>query len=102
MLPDRFEKAFEYILKYEGSKYVNDPKDRGGETKFGISRRSYRFIDIKDLTEKDAKKIYYCDFWMKGPFEGIKDEALAIKLFDCTVNMGAKQANKLLQRSLRY
>lgn len=100
-MTDRFEKAFRYVLEYEGSKYVNDPTDRGGETKFGISRRSYRFLDIKKLTEKDAKKIYYCDFWIKGPFEKIEDEKLAIKLFDFTINMGAKQAGKLLQRALR-
>ena len=30
--------------------YVNDPKDRGSETKAGISKRAYPNEDIKNLT----------------------------------------------------
>jgi len=43
--------------------YVNDPNDPGGETKFGISKRSYPHLDIKNLTEDDAKKIFIEDFF---------------------------------------
>lgn len=40
MTPDeRFRHAVEIVLKHEGG-YVNDPRDPGGETKYGISKHS--------------------------------------------------------------
>jgi lysozyme family protein len=100
MYSTKFLKAFEYLLKHEGG-YVNDKADPGGETNFGISKRSYPNLDIKNLTLDKAKEIYYRDFWLKGKYEQIEDENIAIKLFDLSVNMGINQANKLIQRALR-
>ncbi len=34
-----FDQAFERVIGHEGG-YVNDPRDPGGETRYGISRRS--------------------------------------------------------------
>ncbi|MDR2781942.1 MAG: hypothetical protein LBB21_05845 [Holosporaceae bacterium] len=96
----KFSKAFEYVLKHEGG-YVNDPADPGGETNFGISKRSYPHLDIKNLTLDQAKEIYFRDFWQKGKYEQIEDKNIAIKLFDLGVNIGINQANKLIQRALR-
>ncbi len=67
MYSQKFEKAFEYVIQNEGD-YVLDKNDPGGETKFGISKRSYPTLNIRDLTLEDAKEIYYRDFWMKGRF----------------------------------
>jgi len=39
-MDERFLKAVEMVLAHEGG-YVNDPNDPGGETKYGISKRSY-------------------------------------------------------------
>jgi lysozyme family protein len=36
-----FDTAFQRLIGHEGG-YVNDPRDPGGETKYGISRRSTR------------------------------------------------------------
>lgn len=66
----KFERAFSCVLQNEGV-YVNDPSDSGGETKYGISKRSYPNLDIKNLTLEEAKKIYFCDYWLKGKFEQI-------------------------------
>ena len=33
-----FDKAFDLVIGAEGG-YVNDPKDPGGETKYGISKK---------------------------------------------------------------
>jgi lysozyme family protein len=66
----------------------------------GISKRSYPNLDIKNLTRDQAKEIYFRDFWLKGKYEQIEDENIAIKLFDLSVNMGIGQANKLVQRAL--
>lgn len=95
-----FIEGIKEILNNEGG-YVNDPSDMGGETKFGISKRTYPNLDIKNLTKREAIQIYYEDFWKKGAFERINHPNIAIKLFDLTVNMGEKQANIILQRALR-
>lgn len=95
-----FEKAFEYLMQNEGE-YVNDPNDPGGETKYGISKRSYPSLDIRNLTVEKAKEIYYRDFWMKGKFDQILDCTLAVQLFDFSVNLGIKVGIRLLQRAIR-
>ena len=57
-----FLRAVKEVLKIEGG-YVNNPNDRGGETKYGISKRAYPNVDIKNLTLDKAKQIYYNDYW---------------------------------------
>ena len=99
-IDEKFEQIINVVLEHEGG-YVNDPNDKGGETKFGISKRSYPNVDIKNLTLNDAKAIYKRDFWDNQPYKNIVDIKLATKVFDLSVNMGSSQANKLLQRALR-
>ena len=53
----KFEDIIKVVLHHEGG-YVNDPKDPGGETNFGIAKRSHPDVDIKNLTKGDATKIY--------------------------------------------
>jgi len=91
----KFELAIPLTLKNEG-RYVDSKNDPGGETNFGLSKRSYPKLDIKALTVEEATEIYRRDFWM---FDGINDQALANKIFDMSVNMGA-MAFRVLQRSL--
>ena len=99
MFSDKFEKAVSLVLKHEGG-YVSDPDDPGGETKYGISKRSYPNLDIENLTEEEAKKIYYEDYWKPNRYEEIEYEPLAVKLFDIAVNIGPRRANRLLQLAL--
>jgi lysozyme family protein len=87
-------------MYHEGG-YSNSTADAGGETKYGISKRSYPYLDIKKLTQDQARQIYFVDFWLKGKYESINDENVALKVFDLAVNVGIPQANKLLQRALR-
>src|SRR5574343_1427713 len=98
-MDERFLKAVARVLEHEGG-YVNDPADAGGETKYGISKRSYPHLNIMALTREQAKKIYYRDWWRRYGYDMIADAGLAAKTFDLSVNMGAKQAHKLLQRSV--
>ena len=44
-----FEKAFDYVLANEEG-YIFDKDDPGGETKFGISKRSYPKMKLKRYT----------------------------------------------------
>jgi lysozyme family protein len=93
-----FDKAFEHVIGIEGG-YVNDPKDPGGETKYGISKRSYPAEDIKNLNIERAKIIYRMDYWNK-----IKGDELPYPLnmfvFDAAVNQGVDPAIDMLQKTL--
>lgn len=97
---EKFKKAFQYVIANEGG-YVFDQNDPGGETKYGISKRSYPRLNIKALSIDEARKIYYCDYWLKGKYDKIDDEKLATQLFDLSVNLGIQGATIVLQRALR-
>lgn len=90
-----FDRAFDLVVGAEGG-YNDVPEDPGGETNFGISRRSYPNEDIKGMTRERAKDIYYNDYWLPlHPFE-LPDQ-VAILLFDMAVNMGRHNAICCLQ-----
>lgn len=93
-----FDEAFERVIGHEGG-YVNDPADRGGETKFGISRRAYPQINIAALTLADAKTIYRRDYWDLCACAAMPRE-LALAVFDLAVNAGRYVAVKDLQLAL--
>ena len=93
-----FSEASDFSIKNEGG-YVNDPDDPGGETNFGISKRSYPEEDIKSMTRDRAVEIYQTDFWDK-PKLGKLPDRLATKVFDTGINVGAKRGVLLLQRML--
>ena len=89
-----FDTAFERLLGNEGG-YVNDPKDPGGETNWGISKRSYPEVDIKNLTQAGAKAIYLRDFWIVLGAE--TRPAVKFQAFDFAVNSGISTAIRKLQ-----
>jgi lysozyme family protein len=93
-----FDDAFMAVIGAEGG-YVNHPADPGGETMYGISKRSYPNEDIKNLTLARAKEIYKKDYW-----DAIKGDqlpyAVARLVFDCAVNMGVKTAIIIMQKCL--
>lgn len=62
---------------------------------------SQQYLNIKELTPEEAKKIYHRDFWKNGKFENVPDKNVATKLFDLSVNMGIRTATIVLQRALR-
>ena len=92
-----FNEIIEKVLKHEGG-YVNDPTDLGGETKYGITKRFYPDVDIKNLTEEQAKEIYKQDYWDKNRVESLPQELWYI-FFDMCINMGRGTAVKILQRA---
>ena len=93
-----FHEAFHLLIGHEGG-YVNDPNDPGGETNFGISKRMYPHLDIKNLTLNEARAIYHRDYWVKALCPSFPDP-LRFQLFDTAVNSGPRQAIVLLQRAL--
>ena len=94
----RSEKFIKKVLIAEGGdKITNDPSDSGGLTKYGISQKAFPNVDIRNLTEEKAIGIYkeiYCD---PCKIDLIKDELLALHVFDFAVTSGVNRAIKTLQ-----
>jgi lysozyme family protein len=88
-----FEPAFTLVVGIEAG-YVNDPRDPGGETKFGISKRAYPNEDIPNLTLERAHELYRRDYWDKLNCDGMSWE-LALITFDCAVNQGVGVARAI-------
>lgn len=101
IMDERFLRAVEVVLDHEGG-YVNDPRDPGGETNWGISKRAYPNLDIANLTRADAIAIYYKDFWQRYNYAQLQDDIVATKLLDMAVNMGPATAHRLLQEALVF
>jgi len=92
-----FDQAFELLIGHEGG-YVHHPKDPGGETKFGISKRAYPNENIADLTLERAKAIYRRDYWDRVEADSLPPE-IRFDVFDVAVNSGVGTAVKMLQRA---
>jgi len=93
-----FDQVFDKLINHEGG-YIFNPHDPGGETKFGISKRSYPHLDIHSLTLADAKTIYRRDFWDRAQCDKLHPD-LAFDLFDGAVNSGIGQSIRWLQRAI--
>ena len=98
-MKSNYDKCLKTILHHEGG-YVNHPKDPGGETNLGVTKRVYQehggTKDMKDLLVEDVAPIYKKGYWdrMKG------DElpgGLDLCVFDFGVNAGPGRAAKYLQ-----
>ena len=98
MTTQTFKTMIERVLGHEGG-YVNDPKDPGGETKWGISKRSYPMLNIAALTREDAIAIYHKDFWTPIKADRFHD-GTAYQLLDSAINSGIGQSIRFLQRAL--
>jgi len=105
---ERFKRFFTKLLLNEGG-YSNDPLDSGGKTIYGITKRDYPdhfhlvyrlYKDGKTaLAEQAASNFYFVEFY-NPLYENIKDEQLAFRIFDFSVNAGKKRAVKILQRTI--
>jgi len=94
----KFDEAFSRLIGHEGG-YVNDSRDPGGETNFGISKRAYPGEDIANMSPERAKQIYLRDYWGPAGCDVVPD-AIKFDLFDMAVNSGVKAAVRSLQSSL--
>lgn len=93
-----FQTAVAKTLTHEGG-YVNNPADRGGPTKYGVTQSDLPGIDIQSLTPEQAAFYYQGHYW-KDLYGQINDQAIAEKLFDMGVLFGVKTAVRMLQTSM--
>lgn len=94
-----FEDALEIILRSEGG-YSNNPKDPGGETMAGITKRvaiehGYEGA-MRDLPMSVIEKIYRESYWDRISASRMP-WAVALVVFDAAVNSGVKRASEWLQ-----
>lgn len=100
-----FDNALLKLKQIEGG-YVNDPKDSGGATNYGVTERMARAYgyggDMKDLPYSTAVAIYRSHFWdrLNLPQVDQLSERIAEELFDTEVNCQAGFAARSLQRWL--
>ena len=99
MAAENWEKCLEAILHHEGG-YVNHPKDPGGETNLGVTKRVYEewggTKDMKDLEVEDVEPIYKKNYWDRVKAESLPG-GLDLCVFDFGVNAGTGRAAKYLQ-----
>lgn len=99
-MPDpNFNHALPILLEEEGG-LVDNPKDPGGLTNYGISQRAYPNVNIRALTPESAGAIYARDYWAPCGADQLP-WPLCLFVFDHAVNAGAGTAVRLLQRAAR-
>lgn len=95
---EAFDAAIAAVFAHEGID-ADDPADRGGRTRFGISQAAYPGVDIASLTLEDAKAIYYRGYWERPRINELP-WPISGKALDVAVHCGAGMAIKMLQVAL--
>ena len=101
-----FNEIIEEVLEAEGG-FVNDPDDKGGATNFGVTQNSYSAYlgskasveDVRNMTREEAKECYKKDFWNPAKIDRLPSNLRHI-YFDMVVNMGRKNAGKIIQQAV--
>lgn len=99
------DRALDNLIAVEGG-YVNDSRDAGGETRYGITVATARANgytgDMRELPLDLAKKIYTAKYWTAPGFDRVAviSESVAAECLDTGVNMGPANATMFLQRAL--
>ncbi|UAN65907.1 glycoside hydrolase family 108 protein [Serratia sp. JSRIV006] len=99
------DQIFNAILGKEGG-YVNNPADKGGATRWGITEvvaRAHGYSgDMRQLSRETALAILTADYWTGPRFDLIADVSpvIAAEICDTGVNMGPSVPAKWLQRWL--
>jgi lysozyme family protein len=100
------DKIIDDIIQREGG-FVDNPADRGGPTKYGITQatlaeargRSVTRDDIAALTVGEARAIYRRKYVDEPGFASIPDPLLGL-VVDTAVHSGVKAAVLMLQKAL--
>ena len=99
-----FDQSLKMLLKHEGG-YVNHPRDPGGMTNLGVTKRVYeawigREVDeaaMRALTPDDVAPIYRANYWDEVWGDHLPS-GVDFSVFDWAVNSGPRRAIKALQR----
>ena len=103
---NNFEESLAHVLKHEGG-YVDHPKDPGGATNLGCTKKVWEEWvghevtkdDIKALTIADVSPLYKAWYWDKCRGDDLP-RGVDFAVFDLAINSGVGRASKLLQRAV--
>lgn len=110
MYSAEFRHAVHEVLELEGF-FSDDPKDRGGRTKYGITQglwnnyrngRAYMSADVAEISMETAIEIYHKLFWTDLQCQHIPSQLVATELFEAAVNTGPNRGVKMLQAACNY
>lgn len=111
-----YKTAIEFVLKWEvgldkhgrvkeSGGYVNHPNDPGGETKWGIAKKSHPDEDIKNMPLERALEIYRKDYWDCYRSRGLDLDGVppdyAVVMFDTGINCGVNRAFNWHTKSIK-
>lgn len=96
------------VILREGSEYTNNPADKGGPTKYGITQATLAKhrghdvspADVEAMTEAEARSIYRRRYIEDPGFLALGSPELRGVITDCCVLHGQSNAIKMLQRAL--
>ena len=105
-MKDNFEESLAAVLKHEGG-YVDHPKDPGGATNLGCTKKVWEEWvghevtkdDIRSLTVADVSPLYKARYWDKCRCDDLP-RGVDFAVFDLAINSGTGRASKLLQRAV--
>jgi lysozyme family protein len=103
-MKDNWENAFLAVLKHEGG-YVNHPKDPGGMTNLGVTKRAWEEyvgheVDeatMRGLTPEVVKPFYKSRYWDRIKGDDLPS-GVDYAAYDLAVNSGTGRAAKYLQQ----
>lgn len=101
-----FTRALNFTLDYEGG-WSDHPRDPGGATMRGITLNTYSLFlkrqaskaELRRISESAVWTIYKTRYWDKVHGDELP-LALAVMVFDATVNAGKRNAVRIMQRAL--
>jgi lysozyme family protein len=95
------------ILEAESSKYTNDPSDRGGPTKYGVTLNTLRGFpamghateeDVKNLTQSQAIQIYAESY--AAPYTALSNYTIFKFIVNGAVQHGVGGMGRIIQKAL--
>jgi len=103
----RFNQCLSVVLHHEGG-FVNHPKDPGGITNLGITKKTWEAWIGRPATEEDMRKLtpamvgplYEQRYWKASGADKLPP-GVDLSVFDFAVNAGPKRAIRTLQECLR-
>jgi lysozyme family protein len=106
MAESNFPRCLKEVLKHEGG-YVDHPRDPGGATNMGVTKKAWEEYVGKEVTKDDIKNLTVADitpFYRKRYWDACRcdwlDSGLDYVVFDIAVNSGPRRAGIFLQNAV--
>lgn len=105
-MKENFDDALKAILKHEGG-FVNHPKDPGGMTNLGVTKKVWEEwvgkavgeSEMRALTPETVAPMYRKKYWDAVKADDLPD-GLDYLMFDFAINAGPGRAIKTMQKAI--